>query len=129
MVLGWTTAAIQYTLGSNHDTVQASPPDTPVVTVTVTETEIALPPACSQALHDFDKYLTAAYAISGANNQQLDLMSEANQAIMLKDWKKLGELTERQRNLERELGPASAKVLPELIQVQKGMKLCRSQLN
>lgn len=79
-----------------------------------------------QALHDFGLYLDAAYAISGVNNQQLDLMDEANQAILLKDWRALAKLTERQRNLERELGPASAKLLPVLIKVKDGLKQCQS---
>lgn len=124
---GWATAAMQYVSRDVGDPAPGKP--SPVVTVTVTKTVRDLPKACQQALIDFDKYLDGAAAISAANTQQLDLMAEANQAIMLKDWKALGLLTDRQRNLERELGPAASKVLPPLIEVKKGMEKCRSQLN
>jgi len=126
--VGWATAAVQYTFpdspGRSSSVEDNTPP--PVPTVTVTKTVIQLPESCKQALHDFGLYLDAAYAISGVNNQQLDLMDAVNQAILLKDWKALAALTERQRNLERELGPASAKVLPVLIEVKKGLKQCQS---
>ncbi len=124
---GWTIAALQYVTGDRLEAVPGEP--LPAVTVTVTETEVSLPPACQKALRDFDKYLDAAASISKANTPQLDLMAEANQAIMLKDWKKLGELTDRQRELERSLGPSSSKLIPVLLQVKKGMETCRSQLN
>ena len=127
IVVGWATAALQYTVGSvRPNTSQSDQKELePAPAVTVTKTKIELPASCKQALLDFEKYLDAAYVISGVNNQQLDLMDEANQAILSRDWKGLAALTERQRKLERELGPASTKVLPVLIQVKEGLKQCQ----
>lgn len=129
IVVGWTIAAVQYTAGTVRPNVEQSSrserESKPAPVVTVTKTVTKLPQSCKQALADFEKYLDAAYAISGVNNQQLDLMDEANQAILSQDWKALAALTERQRTLERELGPASTKVLPVLIQVKEGLKQCQ----
>jgi hypothetical protein len=127
IVVGWAIAAVQYTVGTvrpNSNQSEQKEPE-PAPAVTVTKTRIELPASCKQALLDFEKYLDAASAISGVNNQQLDLMDEANQAILSRDWKGLAALTERQRKLERELGPASTKVLPVLIQVKEGLKQCQ----
>lgn len=130
MVTGWAIAAVQYTFSDRpaaEQTHDQSGTDTqPAPAVTVIKTETKLPASCKQALEDFAKYLDAAYAVSGVNNQQLDLMDEANQAILSRDWKALAALTERQRTLERELGPASTKVLPVLITVKEGLKQCQS---
>jgi hypothetical protein len=97
--------------------------------VTVTKTVPTLPASCKQALHDFSLYLDSAYTISGANNRQLDLMDEANQAMLLRDWKALQKVVIKQRALAKELGPADATVLPSLIEVQEGMKQCLSDVN
>ncbi len=130
--MGWTTAALQHTVFANDEPVTQVVTDRdarPAPTVTVTKTVTSLPKSCSDALHAFDRYLDAAAIIGGANNQQLDIISKANQAILLRDWKMLGEASEDQRNLERTLGPASSKVLPVLIQVKEGMKKCRSDVH
>lgn len=133
MCTGWATAALQYTVFDDTPRTSSTAVTTrdeaePAPTVTVTKTVIELPKSCVQALEDFDRYLDAASAVGGANNQQLDIIGKATQAILLKDWQMLGSAAEDQRNLERSLGPASSKVLPVLISVKKGMSKCRSDV-
>lgn len=126
-VCGWSVAALQYVMGDRSDMVPGEPQ--PTVTVTVIETEVSLPPACQQALKDFDRYLDAAATISKSGTPQLDIMGEAHRAIILKDWKALNEVVTKQRDLQRQMGPASSKVLPVLIEVKEGMERCQSQLD
>lgn len=135
--MGWTTAALQYTVFGDHDKQYRDNPaysagteqSNPEPTVTVTKTVVELPKSCRDALAAFDKYLDAASAVGAANNQQLDIIGAATQAILLRDWKMLSKTAEDQRNLERSLGPAASKVLPVLISVKEGMNQCRSDVS
>jgi hypothetical protein len=99
---------------------------TVTATVTVTETKYALPDSCRRVMEGWEKYLHAAAEITSANGAQLDIMSEAYQAILQKDWKKLNDLTDRQRKLEHDLSGETLKLLPNLEQITKDIKQCNS---
>ena len=89
----------------------------PAVTVTVTETKVevrevpVLPAACRKALEGASQTLDSAAAITSANNEQLDIMSGAYAAIVTKDWKRLNQLAQQQRDLERSLKVPTVKAM------------------
>lgn len=94
--------------------------------VSPTKTVVALPPECEEALKGVQQYLDSAANVASVNDQQLDIMSEAHQAIILKDWRKLRELTVRQRTLESSLANDNAKVLPAYRDLTESLDACRS---
>ncbi len=100
-----------------------------VVTVTVTETKAAMPESCKRVMAGWEKLLHNAAAITSANGEQLDIFSEAYQAILSKDWKKLNELTERQRALEHKLSDDTFKLMPNLKELTEDIKTCRSDVD
>ena len=131
LATGWAAGSLQYTVFRDEERdIQVTAPPTvepaPTVTVTVTEQVNRLPESCKKAMRDMGKYLDAAAAVGNAHSHQLDIISDAYVAIQLRDWKKLNDLTDRQRQLGRTLGPASSAVLPVLVDVRKGMAQCQS---
>lgn len=126
-VAGWATAAVQYVWNKDYSTTeQATEPD-PSPTVTVTKTVTALPESCERAIAAMSTYLDGAQAMSAANGKQVDIMRDAYQAILLKDWKALNDLTERQRALEVSLQPASEGLLLRLADVKKDLTRCQQE--
>jgi hypothetical protein len=109
---------------NDRSLIQAERPD-PEPVETVTKTVIKLPPSCRDALDSMSKYLTAASAVSAAGGQQMDLLDDAYQAILARDWQALNVVREKQRDLESTLLPASAKVIPPLVEVQGELEQCR----
>ena len=104
-------------MSGSGDSQSQSP--VPAVTVTVTETKIetreveTLSIECQKALIGSSHTLDSAAAITSANNQQLDIMSEAYAAIVTRNWKKLNALAQQQRDLERSLKvPTVTAMLP-----------------
>lgn len=75
------------------------------------------------------KYLDSAAAVSGAGGQQMDILSDAYVAILMKDWKGLNSLTMRQRNLEKFMLPASSKVVPKLVEVREEIDKCLADVD
>lgn len=127
---GWATAAIQYVAGDASHTLPAPAATEPVTpTVTETKTVITLPKSCEAALRDMRKYLDSAAAVSGAGGQQMDILSDAYVAILMKDWKGLNSLTMRQRNLEKFMLPASSKVVPKLVEVREEIDKCLADVD
>lgn len=96
-------------------------------TVTVTKTVTAVPESCKRALDGYQRYLNAAAAIASTNDVQLDIFSEANQAILSKDWRKLNALVERQRALEAKVVDQNVALLPNLADISKDIKQCQSE--
>lgn len=130
---GWSVSALQYVSGNHYkpDTQVTTPANQPArtepdtqSTITVTKTVSKLSESCRAAIGDTQKYLDAAAAMSAANSKQVDLMRESYQAILVSDWKKLNELTERQRALEVSIQPGSHLLLPDLRGVKENVAKC-----
>lgn len=94
--------------------------------VSPTKTVVALPPECEEALRGIQQYLDSAANVASVNDKQIDIMSEANRAIITKDWEKLRELTVRQMTLESTLANDNAKVLPAYRDLTESLNACRS---
>lgn len=109
---------------------KASEEVTPAPTVTATQQVIVeksgIPSPCSKALAAMQKYLESAAKITSVNNAQLDIMSDAYQAILMKDWKRLNEIEERQRQLERTLAAPKVEVMEPYTQVKAELDECLS---
>ena len=120
---GWGTSTMQHAVNDRSLTRAERPDPEPVETVT--KTVIKLPTSCKDALDSMSKYLTAASAVSAAGGQQMDLLDDAYQAILARDWQALNVVREKQRDLESTLLPASAKVIPPLVEVQEELEQCR----
>lgn len=82
------------------------------------------PTVCKEALAGVSEYLDSAAAITSANNAQIDIMSEAYTAILMKDWKKLNELSNRQRGLEKSLTEDTVKVMIPRVDLQRKIEQC-----
>lgn len=101
----------------------------PAVTVTkqvVREVQVKseLPKPCTKALAAMQKYLDSAAKITSANNAQIDIMSDAYQAIMMKDWKRLNEIEVRQRQLEHTLSDPTVQLMEPYKQVKSELDQC-----
>lgn len=79
---------------------------------------------CRNALTAMQKYLDSAAKITSANNVQLDILSDAYQAIVMKDWKRLNAVEERQRNLERSLSDPTVMVMEPYKEVRSELDAC-----
>lgn len=96
----------------------------PAPTVTVTKT--VLSKACERALVSMSEILDSAAAIAGVNEKQLDILAEARQAIVAKDFRRINRLDEQQRALDDSLVGHNLKVLPKVAQIKKDLAECQS---
>lgn len=85
-----------------------------------------IPTVCREALAGVSEYLDSAAAITSANNAQLDIMSQSYQAIIGKDWKKLNELSDRQRDLEKALTDDTVRVMIPRADLQRKIEQCQA---
>lgn len=118
-------------VGSHHTqpAVSNTANEPHATTVTVTKPATVMPVACKKALASVEKYFNQAAAITSVNGQQLDIFSEAYQAIMKRDWKRIHELTEEQLKLERSLSDPTFQLMPNLADIKKDLDECQSQSN
>jgi hypothetical protein len=66
---------------------------------TKTVTKYKMPGSCMKALDNLDAIIKAASGLGDAGNPQLDLMSQAHEAIAEKDFQRLVTLQDRQNKL------------------------------
>lgn len=109
-----------------------SPVPSPTETVVITAParpapRPTIPESCQRALTGFEKYLDGASRVASVTDQQLDIFEEAYQAILLRQYKKLNDLSERQRTLDSTLASDKANVLPNYQSLKKDIAQCRSQ--
>lgn len=100
---------------------------TPAPKVTVTKTVNQMPEACTRALKAAAKVLDAAADTASASDKQLDILSEAYQAILDRDWRKLNTVADKQRELERTLSAPNAKFLPGYLDLKRDIESCLSK--
>lgn len=87
---------------SSVATSQAEPGSTVTVTVAKTVTVTVLPESCKRAVALMRSVIEDINQLNSKSAEQLDIASDANQAIFQRDWAKLGEVQERQRILAHE---------------------------
>lgn len=105
-------------------------PDPPGIEVqvapapTVTVTKMVLSAACNRALVGMSEVIDSAAAIAGVQEKQLDIFAEARQAIVMKDFRRINRLEERQRALDGSIMKQQLDVLPKVAQIKKDLAAC-----
>lgn len=102
-------------------------PATPRPAVTVTKTVTDMPEVCRRALKSASEILEQAAATASVSDKQLDILSEAYQAILQKDWRQLNTIADKQRTLERELAQYNVEFLPGYLEVKRDLEKCASK--
>lgn len=117
-------AEVQYV---ESPSAAASTQPQPTVTITKTVTVHEMPEACSRALKSASEILEQAAVTASASDKQLDILSEAYQAILQKDWRKLNTIADKQRALERELAQSNVEFLPGYLDLKRDIDKCLQQ--
>jgi hypothetical protein len=108
-------------------TAAPAPAVTETVVVEKHVPDPTVPASCERALESMLKILDQADTVAGHDGQQLDIMSNAYQAIYQKDWKRLNDLSDKQRRLWFDLTEETRVVLPEIPDIQKDVEQCRQE--
>lgn len=114
--------------------ISQEPPPKPLPAVTVTRTvekpvdREVYPQSCVDAMKLITELLPDYSAISSAGTKQLDIMTDAYQAIALKDTQKINATIERQRQLRHDLSFSEEHALSSRGEVEKLVGQCTKDL-
>lgn len=104
-------------------------PSPVVVPSPVTKIQTDMTKECERAFLGMAQVLDSAEAVASVNDKQLDIFSDARQAIVQRDFRRINSLDTAQRELERSLSPDTVRVLRKIPEIQRDIKTCRSQQN
>lgn len=106
------------------------PPPKPLPAITVTRTvekpvdRKVYPESCTKAMRLIKNTLPDQAGIVSAGNPQLDILAEAYQALMLKDYKKLNDVAQRQRDLRAKISNHTDVVLQSRDEITRLIDQC-----